>query len=340
MIRQRTCDRCDLHYAVFGEHRFCPSCGMLSPLRIAEEALNAEEVRLNALSDLPENTLAELREAGVLDRTFVDTVKNIVSIVETLAERVFRNAAENPEASLRGKGKVFQRLDDFADLYMSELGVDIREPLGPTWDRLLVTWAARHVYTHNDGIIDEKIGNPNCWQLSASTQCFKRAPIGPMGSSARGATRLKGIPLPLSEPVAHPPPGQPPALGFSHRWSHRSSPPPKRFPAPRWGRWWLDASGPGPFGPIAATCPSLKGHLEWVEALDRALRTNGTPRPRVVPHPTLRESSVRMDWRRSERRRLDHGWSKTEYSLMSTRLPSRADSTQTISVPTWEFVTS
>jgi hypothetical protein len=58
MIRERACDRCDLHYAVFGEHRFCPSCGMLSPLRIAEDALNAEDVRLNSLSDLPEDALA------------------------------------------------------------------------------------------------------------------------------------------------------------------------------------------------------------------------------------------------------------------------------------------
>lgn len=156
MIRARTCDRCGLHYAVFGEHRFCPSCGMLSPLQIALEALDAEAVRLDALNDLPEESKADLRETGVLDRTYVDTVKNIVSIIETLAEKIFHSTAPQPEVAVKGKGQVFQRLDDFADLFESELEVDLRVDLGPAWTRLRETWAARHVYTHNDGIIDRK----------------------------------------------------------------------------------------------------------------------------------------------------------------------------------------
>ncbi|MEU6177502.1 hypothetical protein [Streptomyces coeruleorubidus] len=34
---------------------------------------------------------------------------------------------------------------------------DLRSAVGSViWLRLTATWAARHVYTHNDGVIDEK----------------------------------------------------------------------------------------------------------------------------------------------------------------------------------------
>ena len=62
----------------------------------------------------------------------------------------------NPDAALKGKGKVFQRLDDLADLFALHLAADIRAAVGPEWQALIHTWAARHVFTHCDGIIDAK----------------------------------------------------------------------------------------------------------------------------------------------------------------------------------------
>ena len=35
--------------------------------------------------------IAALRESGVLDRTYVDTIENIVGIIEALAARVYRS---------------------------------------------------------------------------------------------------------------------------------------------------------------------------------------------------------------------------------------------------------
>lgn len=156
LIRERSCEACGLRYAVFGEHRFCPACGLLSPLLIALDALWAETVRLDALSDLPEDVKARLRESGVLDRTYVDTIENVVGIVEAIAERTFRVHAEDPDGALKGKGKVFQRLDDLADLFEVELSIDLRTAIGAKWNALREAWAARHVFTHCDGIVDEK----------------------------------------------------------------------------------------------------------------------------------------------------------------------------------------
>jgi hypothetical protein len=156
LVRERSCEACALRYAVFGEHRFCPICGLLSPLTTALDALDAESLRLKVLKGLSDDTFAALRESGVLQRTWVDTIENVVGVVEVLADAVFRSNVTNAEVILKGKGKVFQRLADLADLFDVHLGSDLRSALGTAWPILLQTWAARHVFTHRDGIVDAK----------------------------------------------------------------------------------------------------------------------------------------------------------------------------------------
>ena len=153
LVRERACEQCGLRYAIFGEHRFCPVCGVLAPLVTAADALAAETVRLDVLIDLPIDTRRRLQESGVLDRTYADAIENVVGIVEAMAERTFRQLASNADELLKGKGKVFQRLDDFADLFHSASGRDIRVS---AWSELAEAWAARHVFTHCDGIVDAK----------------------------------------------------------------------------------------------------------------------------------------------------------------------------------------
>lgn len=156
LVRERRCPDCQLRYAVFGDHRFCPVCGLLPPLMTALDALAAERVRLDVLGDLEPAATAALRESGVLERTYVDTIENLVGIVEATAERVFKTAVPDFDASVKGKGKIFQRLNDLADLFQAELAIDLRSELGADWASLLEAWAARHVFTHNDGIVDAR----------------------------------------------------------------------------------------------------------------------------------------------------------------------------------------
>lgn len=134
-------------------------CGELPALVAALDALDAETSRLDALADVPEATTSILRENGVLDRTYVDTVENVVAVVEALAGRVFRAKVPDADVVLKGRGKIFQRLDDLDDLFARHLDAQIRSALGSEWDELLRTWAARHVFTHCDGIIDAKYLN-------------------------------------------------------------------------------------------------------------------------------------------------------------------------------------
>ena len=156
LVRERACSDCELRYAVFGEHRFCPICGPLRPLTTALDSLTAEVIRLDAWSELPTDTHAQLRESGVLDRTYVDTIENAVGVVETLAKRVFEDRVSGAEQILRRRGQVFQRLNDLADLFVEHLGVDVRGSLGTAWAELQESWAVRHIFTHCDGIVDAK----------------------------------------------------------------------------------------------------------------------------------------------------------------------------------------
>ena len=156
LIRERECLGCGLHYAVFGDHRYCPVCGPMLPKVVALDALAAETARLDVLATLDPTIVASLREQGVFERIFADTVKNVVGIVETLADRIFRDRVANADAVLKGKGNVFQRLDDLAALYKQHLNVDVQTGVQDNWPSLVATWATRHVHTHNDGRVDDR----------------------------------------------------------------------------------------------------------------------------------------------------------------------------------------
>jgi len=157
LARVRTCPGCQVRYAVFDEHRFCPVCGRLPAAPVAFDALQAETARLDALNAVSDEAKAVLREQGVFTRSWVDTIENVVGVVEALASAHFEASVTDAADRLRGKGNVFQRLADMADLFVAAGYDDIRRILGPeTWQRLIETWAARHVFTHNDGIVDEK----------------------------------------------------------------------------------------------------------------------------------------------------------------------------------------
>jgi hypothetical protein len=136
LVRERRCPTCELRYAVFGDHRYCPVSGPLDALAVALDALAAETAKLDALAS--------------------DVLGNVVGIVETLAKATFNSRVAAPETYTKGKGNVFQRLDDTADLYATQLAVELRTASRVVWSELLRLWAVRHVHTHNDGRVDDR----------------------------------------------------------------------------------------------------------------------------------------------------------------------------------------
>lgn len=157
LLRVRTCTSCQVKYAVFGEHRYCPVCGQLPAATVALDALQADTARLDALDAIPPEAKALLREQGVFTRSWVDTIENVVGTVEALSSSLYRSSVPDADTRLRGKGNIFQRLDDMADLYVAAGYPDLRRTLDPVlWQRLTTIWATRHAFTHNDGLVDQK----------------------------------------------------------------------------------------------------------------------------------------------------------------------------------------
>lgn len=156
-IRERTCDRCLNRYAVFGDHVACPVCGPHPPKTVATDALDAQEAALSVVNHVPSEVLAQLREAGALEKTAAGVIGSVVGTIETFLKQTFLARVAGGDAIIVGKGNVFQRLEDAAQLYKDYLAIDLPAALGaPDWGRLLVLYGIRHLLAHNNGIADAK----------------------------------------------------------------------------------------------------------------------------------------------------------------------------------------
>jgi hypothetical protein len=155
-IRERTCDHCHNRYAVFGDHVACPVCGPHPPKTVATDALDTQDAVLSVVDHVPAEVLAQLREAGALEKTAAGVLGSVVGTVETFLKQTFLARVAGGDTLIADKGNVFQRLDDAAQLYKDHLVTDILAALGADWDRLLVLYGIRHLLTHNNGIVDAK----------------------------------------------------------------------------------------------------------------------------------------------------------------------------------------
>src|SRR5450759_5208406 len=155
-IRERQCLRCRNRYAVFGQHIACPVCGPLPPKVIAEAALAAQTAILNALAQLEGTALDRLREIGAVEQTASSTLGVVVSSLEAYLKGTFNDRVTGGDQLMAGRGNVFQRLDDVAELYREHMGIDLAATLGPDWDRLRMLYGIRHLLTHNNGIVDHR----------------------------------------------------------------------------------------------------------------------------------------------------------------------------------------
>ncbi len=69
----------------------------------------------------------------------------------------FSQRVPHSETITRGRGNVFQRLDDTAALFAQHASLDLVALSGAElWNRLKRAFAQRHVLTHRGGIVDAR----------------------------------------------------------------------------------------------------------------------------------------------------------------------------------------
>lgn len=153
--RTMQCGVCSERFAVYGLALYCPNCGQMAPVQQFTELIRVQQDRLSALDALPADHKRTLADGGVLTATYESTLKDGFSALEAYLKGRF--VSDAPTVSLNGKGAVFQRLDDAADLYRGHLGVDLPALVGPDgWAHLGRVAAIRHVLVHNAGIVDDR----------------------------------------------------------------------------------------------------------------------------------------------------------------------------------------
>ena len=155
--REIACPNCNTRYAVYGASAFCAVCGPRAAADTVLDAIAAARASLRIEDTLPAEQREEMRAAGVFERFAVDAIKSTVSLFEVFAREQFGQRVADAAAVTRGKGAIFQRLDDTADLFAAHAGVDLVALAGERrWSDLKAAFARRHVLVHRDGIVDER----------------------------------------------------------------------------------------------------------------------------------------------------------------------------------------
>lgn len=151
------CSTCGNHHAVYSASSFCPVCGPRPAGEKVLEAITAAREALAVEDRLGEDERETLRAAGVFERFAVDAIESTVSLFEIFAREQFAQRVSDAHQRTKGKGNVFQRLNDTAALFADHADVDLVDLAGEErWERLKRTFARRHVLTHNGGIVDDK----------------------------------------------------------------------------------------------------------------------------------------------------------------------------------------
>jgi len=132
-------------------------CGPRAAVDTVLEQIAAGRVALAVEDQLAPAEAEAARDAGVFEGMAANTLKNIVTLFEVFARDQFNTHASNPAAAVKGKGNIFQRLDDTAQLFNDHCAIDLRAAAGAAvWQRLREDFARGHVLTHCDGIVDAK----------------------------------------------------------------------------------------------------------------------------------------------------------------------------------------
>jgi hypothetical protein len=155
--RTITCGGCSTIYAVYGASAFCPVCGPRAALATVIESIEAARTALGVEDLLPEDAREQARAVGVFGNVAADTVKRVVTLFEVFARSQFEERVPTHADVLRRAGRgVFQRLEEADDLFAEHAAVRLSARVdGDTWERLLVTFQARHVLVHRHGLIDD-----------------------------------------------------------------------------------------------------------------------------------------------------------------------------------------
>jgi len=151
------CPGCANHRAVYGASVFCPVCGVRPALESVQDAIETARTTLGLEDTLDEEQRETIRAAGIFDAFAADAIKQVVTLFEVFTRERFRSRVADYEVVLRGRGAIFQRLDDVDELFAEHTDFRPSARVDPkSWERLSRAFEQRHVLTHHHGRVDQR----------------------------------------------------------------------------------------------------------------------------------------------------------------------------------------
>lgn len=159
-VRERVCGACGSRCAVYGIAVVCPVCGRRDPLEIFVGSLEAARACLVAAGDLPPERHRVLQASGGEDRLAENALRDTVTAFEVYCRARYAEIQGSSalQAVMKTKGpSVFQRLDEAVSIMEGAIGRGMANALSDAeWNELRITFATRHVLTHNFGVSDDR----------------------------------------------------------------------------------------------------------------------------------------------------------------------------------------
>lgn len=155
MQQKITCSKCGAHYAVLGSAFYCPCCGFNSAELTFRNTIKKVGGKIKSF-DLMRDIISESNDKDDLERVRISLIESsitdLVVALQRLAECIYPKI---PNAKPLPKN-VFQRLNDSNKLWKELIGSDYTTWLSAEEYNLLIKcFQQRHVFQHNDGIIDQ-----------------------------------------------------------------------------------------------------------------------------------------------------------------------------------------
>lgn len=142
------CDKCALHYTIYGVFGFCPDCAAHNSLQILNKNLElAHKV----------SVVAETQAPQVARHLIENALEDCVSAFDGFARescRVFASKAITPEKAVEIR---FQNIVAARDRVRKQFGADFAATLSSAnWTHVLRVFQKRHLLAHKMGVVDEE----------------------------------------------------------------------------------------------------------------------------------------------------------------------------------------
>ena len=155
MEQKIQCDKCGARYAVVGAAFYCPCCGKNSAKQIFNNTIEKVKAKIENLplirSEISKNNKDDA--VRICNSLLESSVSDLVVALQKLCEAVYPTM----KGSVKTNQNEFQRIDESNNLWKNVCGYGYSDWLSTKEYSLLKKYfQQRHVFQHNDGVVDQK----------------------------------------------------------------------------------------------------------------------------------------------------------------------------------------